>query len=128
MVIFDTNALLRYVLQDIEEMANSVENVINTSSCVFPVEVVAEMVYVLSKVYKIQRNEIALTIKGIIDIENITVPESDVVVDALDVFSDTKLDFVDCLMIGYAKSKNYSVFTFDDDLKKVLNTVTRRNS
>ena len=53
MVLFDTNVILRYILQDNPEMAENVEQQLSNSICLIPVEVVAEVVCVLSKVYKI---------------------------------------------------------------------------
>ncbi|KAA6299836.1 MAG: hypothetical protein EZS26_004027 [Candidatus Ordinivivax streblomastigis] len=35
-------------------------------------------------------------------------------------YAATNLDFVDCLLIGYEKIKNYSVFSFDKALNKRL--------
>jgi predicted nucleic-acid-binding protein len=122
MIIFDTNVILRYILQDNQEMANAFEAELksNLGNCMIPVEVVAEMVYVLSKIYKIDRPAIAKTIEGIAKINANLLFNRDVVLHALHVYSTSKLDFVDCLLIGYAKIKNYSVFTFDNDLKKRL--------
>ena len=40
---------------------------------------------------------------------------------ALQVYASTTLDFVDCLLIGYAKEDKYTVFTFDKKLQKYLN-------
>ena len=77
MVIFDTNAILRYVLQDNNEMADTVEKIMSSELCYIPVEVVAEMVYVLSKVYKLQRDEISMTIKGIVNIPSIVTNENE---------------------------------------------------
>ncbi|MDR0694315.1 MAG: PIN domain-containing protein [Prevotellaceae bacterium] len=120
MVIFDTNAILRYILQDNASMADAVEKEIALNNCLLPVEVIAEMVYVLSKVYKIERNTIAKTIEGIMDIDHIWVYYPNVVSSAISAYASTKLDFIDCLLIGYAKSEDHTIFTFDKELKKQL--------
>ena len=57
MVIFDTNAILRYILQDNVSMADAVE----------------------------------------------------VVLCAARTYASTKLDFIDCLLVGYAKSEKYTI-------------------
>ena len=120
MVIFDTNAILRYVLRDNLEMAAEVKNQLSFESCFIPVEVVAEIVYVLSKVYNVERDVIAKTIANITHINNIKVAQKEVVLHALRVYANTTLDFVDCLLIGYAKEERYTVFTFDKKLRKIL--------
>ena len=123
MVIFDTNAVLRYILQDNQEMADSVEQQLSKNICYIPVEVVAEIVYVLLKVYHIGRTIIAQTIVDLTDTDNIIVAQSDVVRHAMGVFAASKLDFVDCLLIGYAREKQYSVFTFDKKLQNHLDKI-----
>jgi predicted nucleic-acid-binding protein len=122
MVLFDTNAILRYILQDNAEMAAAVKTTIaaNLGRCMIPVEVVAEMVYVLSKVYQVERAVIAQTIEGIGDIDDNLLASRSVVIYSLQIYAASNLDFVDCLLAGYAKIKGYSVFTFDKQLKKHL--------
>lgn len=122
MLLFDTNAILRYILQDNPTMASAVEAELesNHGNCLIPTEVVAEMVYVLNKVYKVNRLLVAETIEGIANIDFNLVVNRDIVCYALRLYAATNLDFVDCLLVGYAKVKNYSVFTFDKGLKKQL--------
>ncbi|MCL2328748.1 MAG: PIN domain-containing protein [Bacteroidetes bacterium] len=121
MVIFDTNTILRYILQDVQDMANMAEKRLSEVVCTVPTEVVAELVYVLNKVYKIDRQIIAKTLGDFFKMHNVSVNSHAVVSIALDVFADTKLDFVDCMLVGYAKAENYEIFTFDKALQKSLN-------
>jgi len=120
MVIFDTNVILRYILQDNQAMAEHVEEQLIRNVCFIPVEVIAEIVYVLSKVYGVERKVITQVLTDITDTDNITVAQANVVRHALRVYASTVLDFVDCLLIGYAKEEQYSVFTFDKKLQKYL--------
>jgi len=120
MVLFDTNAVLRYILQDNLEMAEVVEQQMSNFYRCVPVEVIAEVVYVLSKVYKVEHNIISQTIINFTNTDKIRIIHSDVVRHALEVFVSSSLDFVDCLLVGYAKEKQYSVFTFDKKLQKYL--------
>ena len=120
MVLFDTNAILRYILQDNHEMAEAVEQQLSEHICYIPVEVVAEVVYVLSKVYNIERNVLAQIVIDVTHTDKISVEKSNIVRYALGVFASSRLDFVDCLLVGYAKEKQYSIFTFDKKLKRYL--------
>ena len=122
MILFDTNAILRYILQDDVSMANAVETELesNFGNCVIPVEVITEMVYVLNKVYNVDRKTIALSIEGIANIHSDLIVNCDVVCYASKIYATTNLDFVDCLLVGYAKIQNYLIFTFDKDLKKKI--------
>lgn len=58
MKVFDTNAVLRYILQDDEKMADVVEDHLKQGDSFIPTEVIAEVVYVLSGVYQVPRQEI----------------------------------------------------------------------
>jgi len=120
MVIFDTNTILRYILQDIQDQADAFEQELSANECIITVEVIAEMVYVLSKVYNIKRELIAESIQGIIKLKERLVENSAIVSHAAGTYASTRLDFIDCLLDGYSKLKGYSVFTFDKDLKKQL--------
>ena len=121
MVILDTNAILRFILRDNQAMEDEVKLLLSSNACFIPVEVVAEIVYVLSKIYVVERNVIAKTISDITKLSSVTVAQKDVVLHSLDVFASTTFDFVDCLLIGYSKEQQYSVFTFDRKLQRYLN-------
>ncbi|MCL2073890.1 MAG: PIN domain-containing protein [Marinilabiliaceae bacterium] len=120
MQLLDTNAILRYILQDNPVMADIVEEQLYNEVCYIPVEVVAEVVYVLLRSYKIDREIVAQTLIDFIDTQDAIFFQSDVVRHALGVFASTTFDFVDCLLIGYSKEQRYSVFTFDRKLQKFL--------
>lgn len=120
MVLFDTNAILRYLLQDNREMADSVESRLAAEACYLPVEVVAEVVYVLSGVYRVERKMIARTLSALAALEHMHLAHDGVVHHALGAYAASTLDFVDCLLAGYAKVEDYEVVTFDKKLLKLL--------
>jgi predicted nucleic-acid-binding protein len=121
LTILDANAVLRFLLNDIEEQAAAVKEKITLTVCLIPTEIIAEVVYVLGGVYGIDRKTIADKIEGLIAIENGIVEKSRIVSFAVRLFAEnTKLDFVDCLLAGYHNITDCSVFTFDKDLKKQL--------
>ena len=120
MILFDTNALLRFLLQDDEEKALFVREKMLLHAFLIPVEVVAEMVYVLSKVYQVDRQRIAKELYRLLNAPNAVAQNQKAVEFALEIFAETKLDFVDCIMIGYAKSENVQIITFAKKLKKQL--------
>ncbi|MEA5024185.1 hypothetical protein SDC9_09296 [bioreactor metagenome] len=118
MTVFDTNAVLRYILQDDEKMADVVEDHLKQGDSFIPTEVIAEVVYVLSGVYQVPRQEITAVISGVL-MEDVSVTNAAVIIKGLETFATTTLDFVDCLMVGYQYDGNM-VFTFDKKLKKML--------
>ena len=55
MVMLDTNMILRYLLNDNEEMASEAERVIKKEAVQVSIEIIAEVVYVLKGVYSVGR-------------------------------------------------------------------------
>jgi predicted nucleic-acid-binding protein len=119
-VILDTNAVLRFITGDNEEESKAVSDLLNTNDCIIPVEVIAEAVYNLAKKYSHSRQEIADEIKDFIEIKENLVVEENTIRFGCNLFASTNLDFVDCLLDGYAKINGNIVFTFDSDLRKRL--------
>ena len=119
-VILDTNAILRFITGDNFEKFQKVADLIDTSDCIVPIEVIAEAVYNLEKFYKHPRQLIAAEIKDFILIKENLVFEENVVRYGCNIFASTNLDFVDCILVAYANVKGNPVFTFDDLLSKQL--------
>jgi len=120
MITLDTNTILRCILQDNEEAASLVNERMSRNECLILPEVIAEIVYVLLKVYRLDRKNIERSVVTILKHKNVRVPHKKVVEMALRYFGETKFDFVDCLLIGYALIDGHRIFTFDDKLQKYL--------
>ncbi len=58
MRIVDTNIILRYVLRDLEDVYAEVETILKETQVFIPLEIVAEVVYVLENVYTTERRDI----------------------------------------------------------------------
>ena len=112
--------MLRFITGDNIEKFQKVADLIDTSDCIVPIEVIAEAVYNLDKFYKHPRQLIAAEIKDFILIKENLVFEENVVRHGCNTFASTSLDFVDCILVAYAKVKDNPVFTFDDLLNKQL--------
>lgn len=123
MLILDANAILRYVLYDNEDMAKEVNDLILNNKVTVRYEVMAEVVYVLEKVYSMSRSEIANGIKIFLGLSNIETETEDVLQLALVTYADTKMDFVDCLLYGFKAICGYDIFTFDKKLKSIIKSV-----
>lgn len=123
MKIVDANLVLRYLLNDIEDQTKEAFSILNSGSISLLNEVIAEIVYVLEKVYKVDRSNICNELKDLIESENIIVDNFDVMSYALDVFSKSRLDFIDSLLCAYSKVIDAKIYTFD---KKLLNAIKER--
>lgn len=118
-VIFDTNMILRYLLNDNEEMAAMAEWYLNEAAVTVTIEVIAEAVYVLKSVYRMERGKISDTLADFLELTECR--DRDVLRVALETYGAQNLDFVDCVLYGYHKAQNLDVATFDKKLLKLLN-------
>lgn len=116
--VLDTNVILRYLLEDNEEMTQQSKFIITNYNCKVYLEVICEVVYVLQGLYSVDRANIKNSIFQLS--KDVDIDKLDILSIALDEFCNKpKKDFVDCLLYGYHK-KGYSVFTFDKKLQKLL--------
>ena len=121
MVVLDANVILRYLLNDNEAMAKEAENVIKTEVTMVlyvhynvrhrtlyviktevtmvPIEVIAEVVYVLKGVYSVDGNKIRDALMEFLS--EVTVAEKEVIQVGLDAYAENNLDFVDCILYAY---------------------------
>ena len=68
MVMFDANMILRYLLNDNEQMADKAEQYLDAGNVWVTIEVIAEVIYVLKGVYSLERDKITETIKDFLDL------------------------------------------------------------
>lgn len=115
--LIDANVIIRCILNDCPEMTDKATEVIDSGAYTKP-EIIAEVVYVLQKVYSIQREALRKMIYDILDV--VICDESDCVRYAMDIYAEISLDFVDCLLIAYHKINKENIFSFDKKLNKQL--------
>ena len=118
MILLDTNYILRFLLKDNDEMYEVAKNVIKNSECIILIEVLAEVVFVLQKVYKISKEDITKILTSFLKFENIINSEKNFILEALKIYTNKNLDFVDCILC--AKSKEFTIKTFDKKLNKCI--------
>ena len=116
-MLIDTNVILRYLLDDNEEMALIAENIIDGGAWTTP-EALAEITYVLESVYELPRQDIHTALCIIAN--HVRLQPQEICLEAIREYEETDLDFVDCMMIAYAKAEGERVFSFDKDLNRAL--------
>lgn len=120
--ILDANAVLRFLLQDIEEQFQEVRSVVKRDRCYVTLEVMAEVCYVLEGLYQVSREDIVNNFRKLNF--DITILNVDVFLRALEIFDrPPKLDFVDCLLYGYKMERGIDIVTFDKQLMKQLGNI-----
>ncbi len=120
MKIVDANIILRYFLNDTETLSDKAADILENNEIFVPNEVIAEVVYVLEKVYKVGSKEVSDSLLELFDYDNLRVGDVELINEALRLYAERKLDFVDTLLYAYQKVRNHKVYTFDKKLSKML--------
>lgn len=115
--IIDTNYLIRYLMQDDFEKAVQAKSIIDEGAYILP-ESLVELVYALKNGYKINRKEICFGILGLL--QDVEMVDKHIYENALRLYRDSELDFVDCVLVTRHKMLNDKIYTFDKELEKVL--------
>ncbi len=119
MIYLDTNIILRYLLDDNKELSKKSKEIIDGNDLLFICDgVCAEIVYVLQKVYKVERNLLSETLDMLIKKNNIRVSDTKTLIKSLEIFAQLNLDYIDCLLLAYNITNKVNVQTFDEKLKK----------
>lgn len=118
--LLDANAVLRYLLEDIQEQSDCVAETIEAGAEV-TVEVLAECVYVLSGVYHVSRSDIAESLGILLD--EVTCRRKRVAAAALGLYSGSSFDFVDCVLAAEVSENGREALTFDKKLQSLFSRV-----
>ena len=111
----DTNYILRYLLNDIPEQAQKASDVIAEGCNTYP-EVIPEVIYVLNKIYGIDRKQVSAVLLNLLD--DISIERKEQIKEALSIYADTKFDYVDCILLAGFSKCGEDFLSFD---KKLMN-------
>ena len=123
MVYADANILVRYIINDDETMANKAEAAINNGSLFVLPEVFAEVVYVLTKVYGIDRVSVADCMNELLSF--VTTSNPSIMRNAFSNYRESKLDFVDGILAAYKIVDVKEILSFD---RKLNNFIARKET
>ena len=131
--LIDANVVLRYLLQDDDALFKKASTLLEKvkggeEAAVIPESVLAECVYVLLKVYKIDRQIISEKLRGLFAYKGIVNPDKKDLVDSIILFGQTQLSIVDCIACSKSINNGMSLFTFDDDLRNAYSKKLRSSN
>jgi len=126
--LLDSNFILRIITNDNPILAKEAKNVFEkakSGECrlIITSIVIAECLYVLTSpnLYKITREKAVLVIKIILNHKNIFVEENEIILESLNFFTDTTLDFADCYLLAKKRLQNIDdICSFDKKLKNKI--------
>jgi len=118
--LLDTNVLIRFLREDHEEHSPAAQGLFLealSGECVLILTevAVAEAVWVLLSVYKIDRRQIAEELQFVAKSPGVRCVNRNELLDALDRFAITRFDFLDCYLAAMAAASGDHVATFDND-------------
>jgi predicted nucleic-acid-binding protein len=121
----DANVILRLVTGDPPEMADAAETMFrlvddgDLELLIEPV-VIAEAVWVLSSFYGFSPSEIAPTLRTFLAGEGIIGDDKDALLEALQLYEDRDVDFVDALLaVRMTKEGVREVYSFDKHFGRI---------
>lgn len=115
----DTNVLVRLVTRDDPKQVRAAEAFVSAGAWVSHL-VLAETVWVLSAIYKLQASELATAVDMLSSHQSLSVQDPEVVAGALARYrKKPSVDFSDCLVLEIARKAGYlPLGTFDRNLGK----------
>jgi len=120
----DTNIIVRYLVNDepalfarakvfFDKVKQGAEKAVLLES------VLAECVYVLTKIYQVPRVEAASVLIDLLQYKGINNTDKAELIHALQLYIAKNIDIVDAILCAKASGKDVSLFTFDKALQKV---------
>jgi predicted nucleic-acid-binding protein len=128
MQIVDANIVLRYLLDDHPELSAKAAEIIEHQTVMLPLEVACEVVYVLQKVYVVDRRDIQQQLSQLLAERLVEIEKTDIFLSALEFYSTSMLDFVDALLWSYHTVERHEIFTFDHKLNKHIQASANESS
>ncbi len=124
-VFVDTNIFLRYLTADNiakyercrELFKSAVEGRISllTSDMV-----IAELIWTLQSYYKVPKNEVVEKLSIIVSTPNLNIPNSDIIAEALAVYSRKNIHYIDAYNAVFMKYHNTSeIYSYDSDFDSI---------
>lgn len=123
-LILDTNALLRFLLNDIPSQARQVAEVLSKAKLkklrlYIPQIIIFEIFFALDKYYKFPKKDVVNKIGTLLSTTYLEIEDRVIFQDALEVYTNKNIDFVDCFLVCTTRSSNSALFTFDKRLQKL---------
>lgn len=121
----DTNIIIRYLVNDnaalhakAKAFFDKVKN--GNEKAVILESVIAECIYVLTKIYKVPREKAAGSLIDILHYKGIANDDQKELIQALILFSERNIDIVDCILIVKVLDSGDCLFSFDEEICKFV--------
>jgi len=121
--LLDTNVIIRFLVGDHEEhLEQSIVIFKDIEKAKVQVEilegVLMEAFFVLTKFYKIPKNNVINDLKMILNFNGVINSNKTILYEALNIIENRNIDFVDALICAKSKLQGFGKLSFDGDVKK----------
>lgn len=121
--LIDTNIIIRFLVGDhAEHLAKSIAIFEKVEKCEIEVHilesVVMEVFFVLTKFYKLQKEEVINDLKRILSLEGVVNDDKLTLFETLSIIENKNIDFVDALLCARQRLQGVEILSFDNDIKK----------
>jgi predicted nucleic-acid-binding protein len=124
----DTNTIVRYLVKDdlalytkAKDFFDKVKN--GSEKAVILESVIAECVYVLTKIYKVPKDKTSNSLINILRYKGIANNDRKELIRALTIFLEKGIDIVDCILCAKVAGGGDNLFSFDEALNKVTRQI-----
>lgn len=121
----DANTMIRCIIGDDEQKIYEFQELRATQKIVYSLEVIAEVVYVLTKVYNVSRKETGEAIQRFLASRNIVCSANEIALKSLQLYAENHLDFVDNVLFAYNQLHGITIYSYD---RKLMNAISRSNA
>ncbi len=118
----DANTMIRCIIGDDEQKIKELQEIRATQKIIYSMEVIAEVVYVLTKVYNVSRVDASDAIQRFLKAKNIVCSNSEIAIKSLQLFAENHLDFVDNVLLAYHQLRGITIYSYD---RKLINAIKR---
>lgn len=124
MIGLDTNVLVRYIAQDDAKQSSRATVLISSLSSENPGLItlvsLVELVWVMQGGYNATKSEVVAILETLLRTQELVVENAETAIKALNVFSESKADFADCLIERSANKFGCEyTMTFDGNAAKM---------
>lgn len=121
-LIFDANAFLRLILNDIPSQADEVEEKLKKAKgkeiiINVPQIIIFEINFALEKYYQFSKENIIKQLELIINSSYLQIQDKELFQTCLAIFKQKSISLADCFLLAKAKQEDATIFTFDQKLK-----------
>ena len=122
-VLLDANILIRFLVRDDEilyqkslEIIKEIEQ--GEKEALLMDFILAEIIYVLKRIYKIDKIQISNALKKILLNDYFYTDNKLVTFEALDIYANKNIDFADAMLCAKKNLEGFEIVSFDKDMRK----------